>query len=478
MFSDKLISLLHTLSRVEMTRLHKFLRSPYFNDQEDVTRLLEVVSPALQKGEAAAGQLEKDRVWAVLYPKRRFNDAHLRRLASDLTQLVLQFLVQEARQQDPLTEALELQKVLHKPELRKHLNGVERRIARLLESAPGKSSAHYLAHFQTHWQVFSRSSKVMVTTDYMEKLGPADQYLEYFYIVQKLKIYIAWLSYRNFRSTEQELLLIHGFWEYLQQERFVHIPLVAVYQQVVACLTEPNEETHFQNLLLNLAERGDQLTREDLRECYHIAQNYCAIKINQGQNEYYREMFAIFRTTIENELFLEEERLSEGVYKNIITVSLGVGEYAWAEQFIQQYAQYLPTDIRENARTFNLAYLYFHLKQYPKVIELLRNVEYSDVVYALSAKLILVRTYYETDEVLALESLIDSFRIFLRRNKVISKNQKREYNNFLYIVRRLTSMPVSKNQVALATLRQRVTETSSAMPKKWLLEKIDERLGS
>ena len=381
--------------------------------------------------------------------------------------------MQEARRHDPLGEALELQKVLDKPELSKHLNGVERQIIHLLEAAPGKSSAHYLAHFQNHWQVFSRASKVMATTDYMEKLGPADQYLECFYVVQKLKIYIAWLSYRNFRSTDQELMLIRGFWEHLRQERFAHIPLVAVYQRVVACLTEPNDETHFQNLLLNLAEKGDQLTREDLRECYHIAQNYCAIKINQGQNEYYREMFAIFRTTIENELLLEDGRLSESVYKNIITVSLGVGEYAWAEQFIQQYAQYLPATIRENARTFNLAYLYFHLKQYPKVIELLRNVEYSDVVYALSAKLTLVRTYYETDEVMALDSLIDSFRIFLRRNKIISKNQKREYHNFLNFVKNLASMPPS-DQAALAKLRQRVTETSSAMPKKWLLEKMDD----
>ncbi|MCY7328943.1 MAG: hypothetical protein LH618_10370, partial [Saprospiraceae bacterium] len=225
----------------------------------------------------------------------------------------------------------------------------------------------------------------------------------------------------------------------------------------------------------NLAEKGDQLTREDLRECYHIAQNYCAIKINQGKNEYYREMFAIFRTTIEYGLLLEDGRLSESLYKNIITVGLRVMEFEWVEQFIEQHSAFLPSNIRENARTFNLANLYSHRKQHSKVIELLRNVEYSDVVYALSAKLILVRTYYETDEVIALDSLIDSIRIFLRRNKVISKNQKREYNSFLHIVKKLSSMP-SSDQAALAKLRQRVTETSSTMPKKWLLEKLDERL--
>ena len=473
MFSDKLISLLQTLSRVEMTRFHKFLQSPYFNDQKEVTRLFERVGQALRSGETDSPALRKEKVWAALYPKKDLDDAQLRRLASDLTQLALHFLVQEARRRDPLGEALELQKVLERPGLKKHLDGTERQIVRLLESAPGKSSGHYLAQFQAHWHTFSRASKGMASSDYMEKLLPADQYLEYFYVVQKLKFYVAWLSYRNFRSTDQELSLIEGFWQYVQDERFSQIPLIAVYQQVVACLTELNDESHFQELLFKLEEKGDQLTQEDLRECYHIAQNYCAIKINQGKNEYYRHVFNIFKMIIQQSILLEENQLSEGMYKNIITASLGVGEYAWAEQFIQQYAEFLPAGIRENARTFNLAYLYFHLKQYPQVIELLRNVEYSDVVYALSAKLTLVRTYYETDEIMALDSLIDSFRIFLRRNKIISKNQKREYNNFLNFVKKLVSMPLS-DQAAVAKLRQRVTETASTMPKKWLLEKIDE----
>ena len=473
MFSDKLISLLLTLSRVEMARLHKFLQSPYFNDQPEVILLFERVAQALRKREMAAGQLTKEKIWDAIYPKRKLDDAQLRRLASDLTQLALQFLVQEARRQDPLGEALALQKVLEKPELKKHLDGTERQIVRLLDAAPGKSSAHYLTQFQASWHIFSRASKGMASADYMEKLLPADQYLEYFYVVQKLKFYVAWLSYSKFRSTEEELTLMNGFLQYIQDERFATIPLITVYQKAISCLTEPGDERHFQNLLLNLAEKGNQLTREDLRECYHIAQNYCAIKINQGKNEYYREVFAIFCKTIENGLLLEDGRLSEGVYKNIITTGLRVKEFEWVEHFIEHYSAFLPSDIRENACSFNLANLYSHRKQHSQVIELLRNVEYSDVVYALSAKLILVRTYYDTDEVMALDSLIDSFRIFLRRNKIMSKNQKREYNSFLNIVKKLTSIPLG-DQAAITKLRQRVMETSSTMPKKWLLEKMDE----
>ena len=473
MLSDKLISLLQTFSKYELNRFRKFLQSPYFNDQDDLVKLFEVINKVLRSYPGQVGALEKSALWKLLYPTRKFDDAHLRRLSSDLNQMALRFMVEEARKQDALTEALELQRILEKPELQKHLSGVERQIRKHLESTPGQSTWYYLSQFRLYWNIYNRASKVVATSDFMEKLIPADQSLEYFYVVQKLKFYVAWLIFRGFRSTQQELSLIPGFWEYTEQARFGDVPLISIYRNIILCLTEPDEELHFSNLIINLEKFSKNLTKEDLRECYYIAQNYCAFKISQGKMEYYREVFEIFRRVISNGLLLEDEQLSEGVYKNIITASLGVGEYGWAEKFIEDYSIYLPSNIRENARIFNLSYLYFHQKKYHKVIELLRNVEYSDIVYALGAKQMLLRTYYESNEHLAMDSLIDSFRIYLRRNKLISKNLKQEYNNFLNFLKRLISRS-PENRQSLAVLKTRISATQYVNSKKWLLDKITE----
>ena len=173
---------------------------------------------------------------------------------------------------------------------------------------------------------------------------------------------------------------------------------------------------------------------------------------------------------------LENGQISEGVFKNTVTIGLRVNEFDWVEDFIREYAPYLPSNIRENARTFNLANVYSHQKKYDQVIELLRDVEYSDIVYALGSKLVLLRTYYESDEYMAMDSLIDSFKIYLRRNKVISKGLKREYNNFLIFLKKLSTLS-SSNPQAVQKLKKRVQETSHVMSKKWLLERID-TLGS
>jgi len=470
MFSEKLISILQTLSKVERNRFRKYLLSPYLNDQPDLLLLFDAADKVLRDDPFT--QIEKQLLWQKLYPNKPYNDAQLRRLSSDLNQMALRFLSDEARSQNPLSEALDLQRLLEKPELKKHLASVERNINHLLDEASGQSPEYYLARFQMHHNIFTRAAKTIVTSGYAEKLWSADVHLEYFYLTQKLKYYVSWLLYSRSRTTEKEIVLPLGLWESLDKEPFNEAPLLVVYRHVIESLIEPEEEQHFKSLLESIETYGKDLSKSDLRECYQIAQNYCAIKINQGKREYYREAFEVFKKIIQKGVLLEGGILSEGIFKNIVTAGLGVGEFAWTENFIQDYATLLPSDIRENARTFNLASLHFHQKKYHQVIGLIRDVEYSDVVYALSAKQILVRTYYELGELLALDSLIDSFKIFLRRNKLISKSQKREYLNFLNFVKNLTILRAADTR-KIAKLRLRIETASSITPKKWLLEKID-----
>lgn len=471
MFSEKLLSVLQTLSKVERNRFRKYLLSPYLNDQPDLLPLFDICDKGLREDSFA--QLAQQQVWQKLYPNKPYNDTHLRRLASDLNQLALRFLSDEARRQNPLAEALDLQRLLEKPELKKHLATVERNIGRLLDETPGQSTAFYLAQFNLHNNIVNKTSKHLSVSGYADILSSADFYLECFYLTQKLELYIGWLLFQGSRVSEKNLELPIGFWEHLENERFGSVPLLIVYRHVVNCLHAPEIETHFKNLLEGLESQSEQLTKSDLRKCYFIAQNYCALKINQGKREYYREMFEIFKRIIQQGILLEEGALSEGIFKNIVTAGLGVGEFEWTEKFIEDHTQYLTSGTRENARTFNLAYLFFHQRRFTEVLRLLQNVEYNDVVYALGSKIILIQTYYELKETLAMESLVDSFRIYIRRNKVMSKNLKREYINYLGFVKKLTIID-TLDKKAITNFREKILSSTSPTYKKWLLEKIDE----
>lgn len=473
MFSDKLTTLLQSFSKYELNRFGKFLRSPWFNEQDDVVRLYELLRLLLRKNEDALRVLDKKSVWKSLYDKKPYDDAQLRRLASDLTQLGLQFLSEEKRRENPLRELLDQQDALDRPELRKHLGSLEKQAMKILEQEKTPDVAHYLQSYQLHWQIFNRATKVVDTSNYLEKLAPADRALDNFYLLQKLKFYTAWLIFSGMRAGAHEVSLPEGFLQMTESEHYRDNPLIATYRQVLHCLVDPEQETHYRQLRTLLNTHAAQIGKSDLRECYLIAQNYCAFKINQGRTEYYQENFELYKSIIEQEILLENGQLQEGIFKNIVTTGLRVGEYEWVEKFIQEYAEFLPQSIRENARSFNLANLYSRRREHARVIELLRNVEYSDVVYALGSKVLLVYTYYETNEMLVLDSLLDSFRIYLRRNKLISKNLKTEYGNFLSFVKKLSSL-LPRQQTEIEQVRQRIEKCKSVTSKKWLLEKADE----
>ncbi len=474
MLSDKLFSLLTAFSKVELNRFRKFLLSPYLNEQEDATRLFDLLDEALRKKEKTDFLLSKTAVWAALYPDKKMDDAQLRRLFSDLTQLALRFMAAEMRSADARAEALDLQKALDNPRLTKHLAGVERQLLRLFDQTERHSTDFFLAQFKMHHHVFVRASKGVTTIGYGDKLAMADHYLECFYLIQKLKYYVAWLQFSGIRATEKIVRLLPGFWENMDDERYAAFPLLAIYRRIAACFTLPDDVQHFYGLLNDLDIHSKNLTKEDLQECYHIAQNYCALKISQGRLEYYREVFQIFQKMIHEGILLENEHLSEGMFKNIITASLGVGEFQWAEQFIETYAIYLPSAARENARSFNLAYLYFHQKKFDNVVRLLQDIEYSDIAYALGAKQMLLRTYYETNEVMAMDSLIDSFRIFIRRSTMMTKNLKREYNNFLSFLRIIATLN-QQDKSGTDGIKKKIAEAQYLNSKKWLLEKLAER---
>jgi hypothetical protein len=473
MFSDKLISLLQTLGKVELNRLRKFVGSPYFNDDPKLLALLELCQQAVRKHPDELAQLTKAQVWKKLWPSKPYNDLLLRRTASELTQLVIRFKTQELWEKDAFGMGLIEQKSLESPGLDKHLASVEREWQQHIDNAEQRDALFFLHASQFYWHQFHRSYRVVSAADYMGKLKPADLALDSFYMMQKLKMYVAFLSYRQYRSTEHTIELPPGFEEWAAQERFNSIPVLRIYRNVLLMMTHPTDEALFFQLLSHLGEWSDQLTSDDLRECCYIAQNYCALKINAGESVYYGRAFEIFKLMADREVLLESGQLAEGVFKNIITSGLRAGDYVWVEQFIETYSKYLPESIRSNARAYNLANLYSHLKKYDRALEVLREVEYSNLTYALGAKTILLRIYYEQNEYLALDSLIDSFRIYLRRNKEISKKLQREYNNFLSLVKKLTTLRLGDRKT-LAEFRQKVEETSYSTPKKWLLDKIDE----
>lgn len=473
MLSKKLLSLLDTFSKNELSRFRKYLISPFFNENELLIKLFNLIELNQKYPEIRNG-LDKELVWQKLYEGKKFDDPTLRRLCSALTKMAYQFLLYEQSKANPVQEQTQLLEILNQRKLDKHFQSLARKLEDQQSKSEWRNVSFHFNRYRIEKYRHLSYEQSMEKIDTFENLQKSDYHLECFYIIQKLKHYCDSLGYKIFMATEAEIILPEGFIQYLENNRFLEEPSIKAYYLVMQLLLDRQNETNYFQLKDFLKSNIQLFSKPELNTLYIHLNNYCIQeKINMGKSEYFVELFDNFKTQIEAGIIFKNGELVPQDYKNIITVGLHLKELNWVEKFIQNYTKRLPKENQENALTYNLANVYLIQKKYHKVIEQLREVEYQNLIYALGSKLMLIKTYYELNEILALDSLIDSFRIYLRRNKMISKEVKQKYLNVLRFVKKLTNL-APYDKAGIEKVKKQINDCKALADKKWILEKTEE----
>ena len=475
MLNSKLATLLRSLDGHALNRFRKYLNSPYFNENQELIILFDQLEPLIKKSQKEPDTIfQKEQLWRCVFPRMAYNDMHFRRLCSDLNKQLEQYLIHDNTRQKPMRELVHLLDVLNQPALHKHFRATLRQIRALEERSPLRNSTYHYTKFLTETYCHTHIEKLGNKSQDFQNLRQADYHLDCFYIIYKLKNYCDSLGYSKMLSVESKIDLPAGYLDSIEQGPYFEEPAVKAYFLVAKMLLYPEEEIHFQELKNLLEQKSPHFNQEELDVLYIHLKNYCiSTKINSGRHEYFNELFEIFQSLIEKGIIFKNDLLLPQDYKNIITVGVHVKAFDWVEDFIQKYTERLPKDNQENARIYNLAKVYFHQEDYEKVIEQLREVEYKNLVYALGGKLMLLKTYYELKELDALDSLIDSFRVYLRRNKLISREVRQQYMNVLRFVKKLSALPSRERQLIDKT-KQQIVNCKALASKQWLLDKVDE----
>jgi len=102
----------------------------------------------------------------------------------------------------------------------------------------------------------------------------------------------------------------------------------------------------------------------------------------------------------------------------------------------------------------------------------LYKVSYEDVWYNINAKTLQIASYYELDEFDALESLLQAFKMYIRREKSLSSDRKIHYLNLIKFTSALMKIN-TKEQLKVLKLKEEILATKGVVSKPWLLEKVE-----
>lgn len=473
MRKTKLYKGLAAIDRSEWRRLRKLVGSPFFNRSEEILRLLDILLSDIEAGGGSDDGWEKEELWEQLNPGRPYDDTRFRKYVSDLYKLFEEYFIQRSLDRYPNLRLNLLAEHITQAKAEPLRQAIHQQLLRELENNPLRNGAYYFDRYRSEKTIYYLLDLENRRSD-RANIEEMSNHLDDFYLIEKLRFLILVYSRKLLKTFDYQLEIGENIIPFLEQSGKLSNPSIAIFYNIYRLYAAPQDESHYHALVQLLDQHQHLFTRQEaMDELYTSAINYCLGKANQGNQQFLREYFNLIASLLKNGLLIENNQLSPWHFRNTVVAGLRLGEYSWVENFISDYQQYLPDSFRANALSYNLAQLYFYQKRYDQVIQQLRNVEYEDISYNLNSKVLLIQTYFETDEDEALFSLLDSFNTFLRRRKDIATNRKLLYKNFINLTRKITKLMPGDARAAQALLAEIDSLKDKSINLAWLKEKVD-----
>lgn len=455
-----------SFSTSELREAGQFVRTPLMNKRKDLPQLYDYLAKAIKELKDLPSQ---EVVYKELFPDKTFDNQHMRLLLSYLFKLLEQYLIWKESKVQTLGQYSLLLAAYRKRKLTAHFQKALRRSQKRLDgqaySHPEKFLEQYLVEYE-HYLFLSESGRTKELN-----LQAVEDNLSAAMFGLKLKQACFLRAHEAVFNTNYEITLIDEILEATKSPRFNSEPAVALYRSCYVALFQKSREGGFLLFKTNLLENTNRFPKEEMRDLYLLAINFCIKKVNEGQSEFYREALDLYKSGLETELLLKEGILSRFTYNNIVAVAIRIEtEWPWASQFVIDYKPYLETTYQEAAFGLNAARLAFVKKDYNNALGHLQQVDYKDLINNMVAKVIQMKIYFEMEELELLYSHLRTMRMFIRRNKKMAYHRE-NWSNIVRYTQKLTELNPFDHK-RKAQLAQQIASEATLTEKEWLLDQI------
>jgi hypothetical protein len=503
MYNSQLFQIIKTFSKSELRELAKFAQSPYLNTRADVVACCQYL---VQYQGSPPSVFQKETVFAALYENRKYDDAAMRFVMHQVLKIVKKYLVQKELEDRPMSEQMLLVQAFR----RRHLDSFFERELNQAQTTHSQLTHRNADFFFIDYQIqyeqqqFLSSVRRKANMPLQQMTGALTQ----FYVTEMLRHACVAAVSEAIVNANFSLPMLDSVLEWARESIEASNLTKSLQLGKTELLETQNSELKRENTEGGLlAEKNDNadiamrlyyltyqaLTTSDLlifnelkelltqhwrllpesegRLLYILAINFCAKRSNTvGGAEIRRTMFELHRAGIESRLLFENGFLTKFTFKNTVAAAILVKEFDWVKNFIENYKGEIHPREREMMYQFGLASYYFSQKDYARAMPILSRFEAHDAQMPLLAKSMLLRIYYEQGETDALESLLDSFQAYVRRQKDVGYLGE-QYLNLIKTVRKMLKTDLSKSKNR-DLLRGEIEAQNKPLLKDWLLEML------
>lgn len=464
MQKNRTLKLFLHLDTWETKRLRQFLTSPFFNRRTDVVELLDYYIREKVKPKPDYSRLS---AFSQLFPDRPFDEQAMYLLTSYLSKLIEQFLAYREMSKDKVLIKRHLAKAFRESKQDDGFIRALRDGKKMLEKQPLRDGLFLRQMYDFEFENYTyHGGRSRSSENNLQELGDA---FDQMYIAEKLRQFCLQASHsavfkKEYHTPMQEAILA----VLKKQPSLLNQPAIAIYYTCFQAIIT-GQEQYFQLLRKEMKLHLNKFTHTEIRGIYLLAINFCIRQMNTGRSEFVEEVLELYQDGLAGGHLLERGEVSRFTYGNVVVMGMKLKRFVWVEQFIEEYRPKLPQPFRRSVYQYQMARLRYEQNRYPEAMRLLASFDSSDPLMNLDAKFTLLKIYVEQKEYDALDSLLESMRIYLQRKEVMGYH-KEYYSQIIRLTKKMIGLNQSKK--AKATLWEKAMEMKVASTREWFLGQI------
>ncbi|MBS1493016.1 MAG: hypothetical protein JST55_05885 [Bacteroidetes bacterium] len=475
MYSSSLIDIFKNFTPKEIKDFEDFVASPYYNKNKNVTSLYNLIKteyPDFNKG-----NLTKEKIFKKIYAGTKYNDGTIRLLMFYLQEIAEKFISVRNFETKPYSYDEHLLWGLNERDLNKMFEKTYKGILKKLNTSKKQYAEYYYKRFVIEYENLSYYSKLYFDRDekYVQKMDVPEVFnnLTHSYLIRTFKYYLYFLNIKmKFNVTHkfkvfEELIYTH------KPEDYENVPLINMYYYCLMMTLKPDEEENFYKAKKLLFEKEDSFLDEDYVEFYINLENYCKRKAKIGKLHYQDDLFEIYQSEIDKKAYLFRGMMPDLFYKSVVDIGLRLKKFDWTKKFITHYKHELPEAYKENTYLHCMGVYEFAVDNFDKSLDYISKVKFDEIYQKLDIKCLLNALYYELKLDSSLESSMDTFRHFLKNDKIVAPERKEQFSIFNKNLAKLLKLRRKPEMEELELFHDNIS-SGNYYNKDWILDKVNQ----
>ena len=334
MYHTNLLELFGKLNNEEIRKLKKFVVSPYFFRHNDVVKLYEYL---FSKKYLSENNTNRTKIFTALYGNVAYDDARLRYITSLALDVLEQFFQTEKNNQNEVQNLLSISKTLHEKQLNHQAANFLQKAVSLHQTKPTQNAAHWQQQLQLEEELFKQSNQQSRSKEnnLQNILSTLDQY----YVTQLLKYACIAISYQQIIKHDYQYLLLQNVLELAQKDASILNETSIIYYKIYQIYT--TTETHyFDEILHLLPNHARYFSLDELKDIYLLIINFGIKQLNSGNKLFAQKLYSIYKSGLQNKVFIENENISRFTFTNIVFTGLQTGDFDGVFSFIKNHEKY------------------------------------------------------------------------------------------------------------------------------------------